>query len=126
MSTVVLVPGAWMGAWVWKPVTQRLRAFGHEVYPLSLTGMGERVHLAQPSTNLETHITDVVNLIEYEDLKEVVLVGHSYAGAVVTGVANRAPASLAAVVYCDTLPFPDSMRLLDMNSPEGQETLRRT
>jgi pimeloyl-ACP methyl ester carboxylesterase len=126
MATFVLVPGAWMGAWVWKPVTQRLRGLGHEVYPLSLTGMGERIHLAQPSTNLDTHISDVLNLLRYEDLSDVVLVGHSYAGLVVTGVANRTPTSLSCVVYCDTLPFPNGMRMVDMNSPEGQEELRRT
>ncbi len=91
MATFVLVPGAWLGGWAWQRVTPLLRAAGHEVYPVTLTGLGERVHLGTSETNLETHIADVVNLIEFEDLRAVVLVGHSYAGCVITGVADRTP-----------------------------------
>ena len=89
MTTFVLVPGAWQGGWCWQRVTPRLRAAGHEVYTPTLTGLGERAHLARPDVDLDTHIQDVVNVLTYEDLHEVILVGHSYAGIVVTGVAIR-------------------------------------
>src|SRR5438034_191891 len=82
-----------------------LRKHGHDVHPVTLTGLGDRVHLARSDVGLETHITDVVNLLDYEDLRDVVLVGHSYAGVVVTGVADRRPERLAAVVYLDTGPL---------------------
>ena len=88
MTTYQLVAGAWLGGWAWAPVTRRLRDFGHDVYPVTLTGLGERAHLAGPDVDLDTHITDVVNTLEYDDLHEVVLVGHSYAGMVVTGAAG--------------------------------------
>src|SRR5918996_727767 len=78
MSVYVLVGGGWLGGWCWQEVARRLREEGHDVYPATLTGLGERVHLASPEVDLETHITDVVNLIEFEDLHEVVLLGHSY------------------------------------------------
>jgi pimeloyl-ACP methyl ester carboxylesterase len=100
MTTYVLIGGAWIGAWAWRDVTDALRQKRHQVYPLSLTGLAERVHLATAETNLDTHIADVVNLFEYEDLQDVVLVGHSYAGAVVTGAADRAAERLKALVYC--------------------------
>src|SRR4029450_666830 len=91
MSIYVLVGGGWLGGWCWQRGARRLREEGHEAYPATLTGLGERVHLASPEVDLDTHITDVVNLIEFEDLRDVVLLGHSYAGLVVTGVADRVP-----------------------------------
>ncbi len=91
MTTYVLVPGAWHGAWTFEPLARGLRRAGHEAYPLSLTGLGSRRHLLTPSVNLDTHIADVVNLVLDEDLSEVVLVGHSYGGTVVTGAADRVP-----------------------------------
>ena len=75
-----------------------VRDEGHEVYTLTLTGLGERAHLTRPEVNLETHITDVVNVFEYEDLCNVVLLGHSYVGVVITGVADRIPDRLSQVV----------------------------
>ena len=97
MTTFVLVPGFWLGAWAWRPVTAELRRHGHDVYPISLTGLGERVHLARPETDLDVHVTDVVNLLSYEDLSDVVLVGHSYAGSVITAAADRAAGRVAVV-----------------------------
>ena len=91
----VLVAGAWLGAWCWQDVTRALRVHGNDVYTVTLTGLGERVHLARPETDLETHIADVVNLLDDEDLADVTLVGHSYGGTLVTGVANRRPERLA-------------------------------
>src|ERR1044072_2245369 len=110
MTTYVLIPGFWLGGWAWRPVTDALRAHGHEVYPLSLTGMGERAHLARPDTDLDVHVTDVVNLLRHEDLDDVVLLGHSYAGAVVLPAGrDRAPDPGGKLVFGDTGPLPDGM-----------------
>jgi pimeloyl-ACP methyl ester carboxylesterase len=91
----------------------------------TLTGLGERVHLGRPETDLETHIADVVNLVEYEDLDGIVLVGHSYSGIVVTGVADRIAGRLAALVFVDSAPFEDGEAYLDISPPEVNEALRR-
>jgi pimeloyl-ACP methyl ester carboxylesterase len=99
--TFVIVPGAWGGGWDWKTVDRLLSKDGHTVYRITLTGLGERVHLASPAITLTTHIADVVNVILYEDLHDVVLVGHSYAGMVVTGVMNRMPERIRCVVFLD-------------------------
>lgn len=115
---LVLVPGACLGGWAWQSVAARLRARGHVVYTVTLTGLGERVHLARPEVDLETHITDVVNLLDFEDLRDAVLVGHSYSGIVVTGVADRRFQRLGAVVYLDCSPLPDGMSLVDVQPPE--------
>src|SRR5437660_2816345 len=85
-ATYVLVHGGGHGGWCWQRVATRLRAAGHDVYTPTLTGLGERAHLARPDTDLDTHITDVVNVMRYEDLTRVILVGHSYGGMVITGV----------------------------------------
>jgi pimeloyl-ACP methyl ester carboxylesterase len=121
MSTFGLVPGFWLGAWAWRPVTEELRRRGHDVYPLSLTGLGERAHLSNPEIDLDTHVTDVVNLLRYEDLHDVVLVGHSYAGVVVTAVADREPSRVARLVYVDTGPLPDGVAQVEFNPPDEQE-----
>src|SRR3712207_7384423 len=99
MTTYVLFGGAWLGAWAWQPVARRLRAQGHDVHPVTLTGLGERSHLATPEVDLDTYVTDVVNTIEFEDLHDVILVGHSYAGTVVTGVADRVPERVSLLAY---------------------------
>lgn len=126
MSTFVLVPGFWLGGWAWGGVTARLRAAGHEVYPLTLTGLGERVHLAGPQVDLETHIADVMNLFKFEDLRDAVLVGHSYAGVVITGVADRIPERIARLVYVDSAPLPDGMALIDFYSPERRRSFEES
>lgn len=100
-ETYVLVHGAWAGGWEWKAFGQRLLADGHTVYRPTLTGQGERVHLASESIDVNTHVTDVVNTILFEDLHDVVLVGHSYGGVVVTGVVDKIPDRIKAVVYVD-------------------------
>jgi pimeloyl-ACP methyl ester carboxylesterase len=115
---IVLVPGACLGGWVWSQVAADLRGDGYDVYPVTLTGLGERVHLAHAGIDLETHVTDVVNVLEYEALEDVVLVGHSYAGTVVAAVADRAGKRLNAVVYLDTSPLPDGMAIVDAMTPE--------
>jgi pimeloyl-ACP methyl ester carboxylesterase len=122
---LVLIPGACLGGWVWQEVAGRLRSQGHDVYPVTLTGLGERVHLAHPEVDLETHITDVVNLIDYEALEDAVLVGHSYSGTVVTAVADRRAQQVSTVVYLDTSPLPDGTSIADVQSVEQREHQRR-
>jgi pimeloyl-ACP methyl ester carboxylesterase len=100
-ETFVLVHGAWAGGWEWKGIGQRLLADGYTVYRPTLTGQGERVHLATDSTDVNTHITDVVNTILFEDLHDVILMGHSYGGVVVTGVVDKIPDRIKAVIYVD-------------------------
>lgn len=123
MADLVLVHGAWLGGWCWKNVAPPLRSAGHDVYTPTLTGLGEREHLARPDTDLETHITDIVNVLEYEDLTDVILVGHSYAGLVVTGVIDRVTERIAHVVYLDGMtPMGDeATSLFDMTPPEYRE-----
>ena len=99
--TYVIVHGAWGGGWDWKPVDQLLTADGHKVYRPTLTGQGERSHLASTNIDLDTHIQDIVNVILWEDLHDVVLVGHSYGGMVITGVADRVPDRIKHVIYLD-------------------------
>jgi pimeloyl-ACP methyl ester carboxylesterase len=125
MATYVLVPGAWLGGWAWQPVTRRLRAQGHDVHPITLTGLGERSHLATPEVDLDTYVTDVVNTIEFEDLHDVILVGHSYAGTVVTGVADRVPERLSLLAYLDAGPPPDGTAFLDLQPPEARQLIER-
>ena len=125
MTTYVLVGGAWLGGWAWQPVTRQLRERGHDVHPVTLTGLGDRSHLATPQTDLDTYLDDVVNLVEFEDLHDIVLVGHSYAGHVVTGVADRIPERIAQLVYLDAGPSPDGAAFIDLQSPPARELIER-
>jgi pimeloyl-ACP methyl ester carboxylesterase len=118
MTTYVLVGGAWLGGWCWQNVARQLRDDGHDAYPLTPTGLGERVHLASPQVDLDTHITDVVNLIEFEDLHDAVLLGHSYGGLVVTGAADRISERISQLVYLDTAPLPNGASLIEKFPPE--------
>jgi pimeloyl-ACP methyl ester carboxylesterase len=115
----VLVHGGWHGGWAYQRLARLLRSAGHEVYTPTLTGLGDRHHLACMPINLETHITDVQNLIVYESLSEVILVGHSYGGMVVTGVADRIADRVATLVYLDAL-VPKSGDTLFSLRPEYQ------
>jgi len=121
MTTYVLVGGGWLGGWCWQKIARQLRDEGHDAYPATLTGLGERVHLASPQVDLDTHITDVVKLIEFEDLNDVVLLGHSYGGLVVTGAADRIPERISELVYLDTAPLPDGGSLIEKFPPELRE-----
>jgi len=122
MTTYVLVHGAWHGGWCWKKVRSALEASGADVYTPTLTGLGERAHLASPDVSLETHIADVVGVLEAENLSDVVLVGHSYAGIVVTGVADRVPERIARIVYLDAVVPKDGQCLYD-RAPAQLKTL---
>jgi pimeloyl-ACP methyl ester carboxylesterase len=122
MTTYVLVPGFWLGAWAWQGIAAPLRAAGHTVHPVSLTGLADRSHLASPELTLDTHIDDITNLITYEDLHDVVLVGHSGAGAAVTAVADHIPERIARLVYLDSGPIPDGGSQIDMAGRDFIET----
>ena len=107
MSTFVLVHGAWGGAWIWRRVLGPLRAAGHEVHAVTLTGDGERAHLRRADLTLSDHIADVVGLVEAEELADIVLVGHSYGGMVITGAADALPGRVKQLVYVDAMvPLP--------------------
>ena len=120
--TFVLIHGAWHGGWCWRFVRPLLDK--HQVFAPSLTGLGERKHLARPDVNLDTHINDVVNLLEMEDLRDVVLVGHSYGGMVVTAAAERARSRIKRVVYLDAFVPEDGKCVLDYVVPERAARMR--
>lgn len=101
MATFVLVPGAWLGGWVWSKLHPLLEKKGHSVYPVTLTGMGERVHLYSQDLVLETAIQDVLNLMKYNEIDDAVLVGHSFAGKIVAAVADRVPNKVKMILYLD-------------------------
>jgi pimeloyl-ACP methyl ester carboxylesterase len=124
MATFVLVHGAWHGGWCWRFVRPLLQKAGHEVYAPSLTGLGERRHLARPEVDLDTHIDDVVAILEMEDLRDVVLVGHSYGGMVVTGAADRAHARIGRLVYLDAFVPENGKCTLDYVVPERAARMR--
>ena len=109
----VLVHGAWHGGWCWAKVARLLRDAGHEVYTPTLTGLGERAHLARPEVDLELHIQDLVAMLETEELRQVTLVGHSYAGFVITGAAARVAARIGHLVYLDAFVPEVGKSLLD-------------
>ena len=113
MSTFVLVPGAWLGGWCWNRITPILNKAGHETYPVTLTGMGDRVHLARKEHGIETPIQDVLNIIEYNDLDDIILVGHSFAGKVAAAVADRAHERV------NTVLFLDAFRPQKVRTPQG-------
>jgi ribulose-5-phosphate 4-epimerase/fuculose-1-phosphate aldolase/pimeloyl-ACP methyl ester carboxylesterase len=117
MATYVLVHGAWGGSYGWRLVRPLLQQAGHAVFTPSLTGLGERAHLATPEVNLSTHVQDVYNTIWYEDLNDIILVGHSYGGMVVTGVADRMPNRIKHLVYLDAFQPANGQSLFDLGGP---------
>jgi pimeloyl-ACP methyl ester carboxylesterase len=121
VTTFVLVHGAWHGAWCWRRVARLLARDGHEVFTPTLTGLGERSHLLAPGIDLDTHILDVANEIKWQELKDVVLVGHSYGGMVISGVAERVGKAIAAFVMLDAF-FPENGEaLIDLSAGAVQE-----
>lgn len=120
MSVYVLVHGAWGGSWCWKRIRGALQARGHEVFTPTLSGVGERSHLLSQKVDLQTHITDVVNLIRWEELSDIVLCGHSYGGCVVTGAADRLADRINALVYVDAF-VPESGQSLHDTLPAEQK-----
>ena len=122
---LVLVHGGWIGAWCWCRVRPLLQGAGHEVFTPTLTGLGERAHLLSPEIGLTTHIQDVVGLIEAEELQDVILVGQSYAGMVITGVVDRVPGRLSHLVYLDAFVPQDGQSLADLVGPEMMANLKQ-
>lgn len=114
MTTYVIVHGSWAGGWYFGDTARLMREEGHEVYTPTLTGISERVHLAHPDVNLETHIQDIVNVLEYEDLQDVVLVGYSYGGMVVTGAAQHVPQRIRQLIYLDAMVPEDGQSVADI------------
>ena len=121
MAAFVLVHGAWHGSWCWKRVRKALQAQGQEVFTPTLTGVGERSHLLSPQVNLDTHIDDVVNLLQWEELSDVVLCGHSYGGCVISGVADRVPGRIRELVYLDAFVLKDGESLHDTLPPAQRD-----
>jgi pimeloyl-ACP methyl ester carboxylesterase len=118
MAVFVIVHGAWSGAHAWRWVRPLVREDGHDVFTPSLTGLGERAHLATPEVDLDTHVRDVVATLEFEDLSDVVLVGHSYGGPVITGAADLVPERIGHLVYLDAEVPQDGEAEMDLMPPE--------
>jgi pimeloyl-ACP methyl ester carboxylesterase len=116
-ATFLVCHGAWSAGWAWKKLHPLMAACGHRLVAPTYTGLGERVHLANPSIDLETHVQDILNVIRYEDLRDIVLVGHSYGGMVATGVADRARDRISQLIYVDAFVPDDGQSLLDLNEP---------
>src|SRR3954447_11262141 len=124
MATIVVAHGAWSAGWAWKKMRPLLRASGHELFTPTYTGLGERSHLATPDVGLSTHIQDIVNVIEFEDVRDVVLCGHSYGGMVATGVADRLSERIAQVIYLDAFVPRDGQCLADLVPQRDQDERR--
>jgi pimeloyl-ACP methyl ester carboxylesterase len=122
-DTFLVCHGAWGGGWSWKKMHPLMQAAGHRLVTPTYTGLGERAHLASPSIDLDTHIADVLNVIQYEDLRDIVLLGHSYGGMVATGVADQARDRITQLIYLDAFVPDDGQSLFDLNEP-GRAPMR--
>lgn len=123
MAVIVLAHGAWSSAWAWKKMRPLMAAAGHQFIAPSYTGLGERAHLASPDNDLNTHIADVLGVLKFEELRNVVLLGHSYGGLVATGVADRAPEHVGQIIYLDAFVPHDGQALADF-WPEAERQRR--
>ena len=112
-KTFVMVPGTFLGAWTWRCVSDRLEKQGHKVYPMSLTGLADRLHLLSKDINLDTHISDITNLVEWEDLTDICLVAHSYAGYPASGALERIGNPVSFIVWVDALKPADGQKFSD-------------
>jgi len=119
-STFLVCHGAWSAGWAWKKMHPLMTAAGHRLVTPTQTGIGERAHLANPSIDLELHIQDILNVIRYEDLRDFVLIGHSYGGMVATGVADRARDRITQLIYLDAFVPDDGQSHLDLNQSARQ------
>jgi pimeloyl-ACP methyl ester carboxylesterase len=124
--TFVLVHGAWHGGWCWQRVADRLRAGGHKVFTPTLTGLGERSHLLRAGIDLKTHIADVVNVMKWEGLNDVVLCGHSYGGFVISGVAEEMAPAIRSIVFLDAFMPNSGDAVRDLTGPAVQELVEAT
>lgn len=124
MATIVVAHGAWSSAWAWQKMRPLLRDAGHDIFTPSYTGLGERAHLASPAIDLDTHIDDVLGVLQFEDLRDVVLIGHSYGGMVATGVADRAEGRVARLIYLDAFAPKYGQSLFDLVGAETEAKMR--
>lgn len=124
MASIVLAHGAWSAAWAWKKMRPLFRAAGHDFFSPTYTGLGERAHLARPEVDLSTHIQDVLAVLEFENLTDVTLLGHSYGGMVATGVADKARERIARIVYIDAFAPNDGQSLFDLVGPKAEGNMR--
>jgi pimeloyl-ACP methyl ester carboxylesterase len=122
--TFVLVHGAWHGGWCWRRVADRLRRDGHAVFTPTLTGLGERSHLLRPGIDLATHVADIVNVMRWERLSDVVLCGHSYGGFVISSVAEATPVLIRSIVFLDAFLPENSDTILKLTGPAIQDAIR--
>jgi len=118
---IVLVHGAWSGAWSFRDVANRLRQRGFEVFAPTLTGLAERSHVPPQAVTLNTHIADIAGLLHYEDLENVLIVGHSYGGMVITGAVDREPGRIAGMVYIDAFAPQSNQSLWDLVGPDAAD-----
>ena len=125
MTDFVLVHGTWGGGWQWGTVADHLRATGHRVFTPTLTGLGERQHLVTPATDLDTHIADVANAIAWEELSDIALVGTSYGGLVIAGVADRMPGRIRTLIFLDAALPQSGKCMLDLVPPVRRATVER-
>jgi len=124
MAIFVVAHGAWSAGWAWKKMRPLLRERGHELYTPTYTGLGERAHLASPEVGLDTHIRDVCAVLTMENLREVVLIGHSYGGMVATGVADREAERIKQLVYLDAFVPRDGQSVGDLQPPGVRDAMR--
>lgn len=122
--TFVLIHGAWHGGWCWGPVADILRAKGHKVYAPSLTGLADRSHLLSTSITLDTHIADIVNLFQWEDIKDAVLVGHSYGGWPISGAVEKVLPQVSSIVFVDAFVPANGQKVMDLNSEAFRKALQ--
>lgn len=118
MAVIVLVHGAWSGSWSWKGVAPLLRAAGHEVHAPTLTGLAEHSHIAPAQVNLSSHVSDIAGLLHWNDLRDVILVGHSYGGMVITGAADREIARIRGMIYIDAFVPTSGQSAWDLSGPK--------
>ena len=124
MATFLVAHGAWSAGWAWKKMRPLMRAAGHEFWTPTYTGLGERAHLASPEVGLDTHIQDIIAVLEAEDLKDIYLIGHSYGGMVATGVADRARARIRHLIYLDAFAPKDGQSVFELQQPEALARMR--
>jgi pimeloyl-ACP methyl ester carboxylesterase len=124
MAVFVVAHGAWSSGWAWRKMRTLMRDAGHDFFTPSYTGLGERRHLASRSVNLSLHIEDVVNVLEFEDLHQVVVVGHSFGGMVATGVADRVRDRVARIIYLDAFVPESGQSLLDLLPPDARDATK--
>jgi pimeloyl-ACP methyl ester carboxylesterase len=124
-NTYVLVHGAWHGGWCWRLVAEPLRAAGHCVFTPTMTGLGERRHLLSRDITLDTCITDIANVLETEELQDIILVGHSFGGSVISGVADRMPERIRHLVYLDSVILENGQRPIDILPPDVVASRRK-